>query len=168
MGVPLTLFDPTDIFGHTRPMPESKKLKKKIQTNPFLSKTIDIPGSLTWRWGGNWRCRRRRSSWCPRPSTAAASATARPPSCTSSQRSTGSSCSPPWQERSLCQKKLRINLNEYGRVDHHTTWPSIGPRFIGPSAFFSSVSSSAMVGASRASSPGPIAPTCLGGDDFDS
>ena len=36
MGVPLTLFDPTDIFGHTRPMPESKKLKKKIQTNPFL------------------------------------------------------------------------------------------------------------------------------------
>ena len=38
MGVPLALFDPTDILGDTRPMPESKKLK--IQTNPFLSKNL--------------------------------------------------------------------------------------------------------------------------------
>ena len=37
----------------------------------------------------------------------------------------------------------------------------MGPRVIGPSAFFISVSSSTMVGANRASSPGPIAPTCL-------
>ena len=31
MGVPLTLFDPTDILGNTRPMPESKKLKKRFK-----------------------------------------------------------------------------------------------------------------------------------------
>ena len=51
--------------------------------------------STTWLWAESWQCRRPRSSWCPRPSGAAASATARPPCCTSSRRSAGSSCCPP-------------------------------------------------------------------------